>query len=122
MSSYKDGNAILNLSFALAMDVMRYCDTLEEMRKYSMARQLWRSGTAIGAMVQEAQNAESLSDFIHKMKIAGKEADETMYWIRLCKQSAGYPVIDPIMEIATGVSKLLNAIISSSKRKLNEDR
>lgn len=49
-----------------------------------------KSGTLIGASVREAQNAESRADFIHKIKIAAKEADETIYWLLLCKNSKGY--------------------------------
>ena len=59
-------------------------ESLEEQRKYVIARQLLRSGTSIGANVHEAQNAESKSDFIHKFKIAAKEVEETKYWLLLC--------------------------------------
>ena len=56
-----------------------------------MANQLFKSGTSIGSNVREAQNAESKADFIHKMKIAAKEADETEYWLGLCNESKNYP-------------------------------
>ena len=56
-----------------------------------MASQLFKSGTSIGANTWEAQNGESMADFIHKFKIAAKEADETLYWIELCKASTHYP-------------------------------
>ena len=52
-----------------------------------MSKQFMRSGTAIGALVREAQNAESKADFIHKLAIAQKECDETMYWIQLMKET-----------------------------------
>lgn len=58
--------------------------------KYVIARQLLKSGTSIGATVREVQNAESIVDVIHKMKIAAKEADEAEYWLLLCKGSEGY--------------------------------
>ena len=69
-------NEILELSFEFALQVIEYCELLEEKRKYVIARQLLKSGTSIGANVREAQNAESNQDFIHKLKIAAKEADE----------------------------------------------
>jgi len=70
-----------------------------------MSRQLWRSGTSIGALVHEAQNAESKLDFIHKMKIAGKEAEETIYWIRLCRASVNYPNAEHLESQALSIEK-----------------
>jgi len=57
---------------------------LTEMKKeFIMSKQLLRSGTAIGALVREAQNAESTKDFIHKLSISQKECDESIYWLEL---------------------------------------
>jgi four helix bundle protein len=56
-----------------------------------LSRQLLKSGTSIGANAMEAQNAESKADFIHKMKIAAKEAEESQYWLWLCDYSPNYP-------------------------------
>lgn len=77
-------NEILELSFDFALQLIDYCELLEEKRKYVIARQLLKSGTSVGANIREAQNAESNQDFIHKLKIAAKEADETEYWLLLC--------------------------------------
>jgi len=70
-------NEILELSFEFAVDIIKFTESLEEQRKYVIARQLLRSGTSIGANVRESQNCESRADFVHKLKIAAKEADET---------------------------------------------
>jgi len=78
-------NEILELSFEFALQLIDYCELLEEKRKYVIARQLLKSGTSIGANVRETQNAESKLDFIHKLKISAKEADETGYWLLLCE-------------------------------------
>ena len=81
-----------------------------------MANQLFRSGTSIGANVREAQNAQSKADFIHKMKIAAKEADETQYWLQLCEKSKHYP--DPnkfLTDTIESIIKILSKIISTSK-------
>lgn len=75
-----------------------------------------RSGTSIGANVREAQNAESKVDFIHKMKIAAKEADETAYWLELCKLSPTYPYNESLYEKLLEINKILSKIISSSKK------
>lgn len=61
------------------------------LHKYEMASQLFKSGTSVGANAKEAQNAESQADFIHKFKIAAKEADETEFWLKLCIASKHYP-------------------------------
>jgi four helix bundle protein len=63
-------NLIVNLTFQFALDIVAFCEMLEQSRKYNLANQLFRSGTSIGANVREAQGAESKADFIHKMKIA----------------------------------------------------
>lgn len=81
-----------------------------------MASQIFRSGTSIGANTREAQNAESKRDFIHKFKIAAKEADEVEYWLLLCKESEFYPNPDEKMfEELTIIIKIISKIISSSK-------
>ena len=69
-------NEVLDLSFEFALGVIQYCELLEAEKKYVLARQLLKSGTSIGANIREAQNAESETDFVHKMKIAAKVADE----------------------------------------------
>ena len=58
------------------------------MKKYNLANQLFRSGTSIGANVREAQSAESKADFIHKIKISAKEAEEAEYWLLLGQRSS----------------------------------
>lgn len=74
-----------------------------------------KSGTSIGANIREAQNAESKADFIHKMKIAAKETDETEYWLLICKNVESYPSDDKLLEEVNELIKILSKIISSSK-------
>jgi four helix bundle protein len=108
-------NLIVQLTFKFALDIMDYSEKLEGNRKYITANQLFKSGTSIGANIREAQNAESKSDFIHKMKIAAKEAEETDYWLQLCKSSNNYPDCDQLIEQMQSIIKILNKIISTSK-------
>ncbi|MFO7978407.1 MAG: four helix bundle protein [Bacteroidales bacterium] len=82
-----------------------------------LARQLLKAGISIGANVREAQNAESPADFIHKLKIAAKETDETIYWLQLCEKSEHYPNPDNLLLQASSIGKLLNCIIGTLKRK-----
>jgi len=110
-------NIIVTLTFEFSLSIIRYTEMLELKRKFNMANQLFRSGTAIGANVREAQNAESKNDFIHKMKIAAKEADETEYWISLCQQSDNYPDSQPMIEKIDSINKIISKIIATSKSK-----
>jgi four helix bundle protein len=71
---------------------------LEQERKYVISKQLLKSGTSIGANIHEAQNAESKADFIHKIKIATKELEETKYWLILCNESKNYPIPSSILK------------------------
>lgn len=79
-------------------------------------KQILRSGTSIGANIKEAQNAESKADFIHKLKIALKEADETEYWLFLCNTIGTYPNCEKLIVQLQSILKLLNKIIGTSKR------
>jgi four helix bundle protein len=110
-------NPILKLSFDFSLMVIDYCEKLELERKFVIARQLLKSGTSIGANAMEAQNAESKSDFIHKMKISAKEADETQYWLMLCDHTANYPSCDVLLRKLEEIQKVLNKILGTSKRK-----
>ena len=112
-------NEILELSFEFALQIIAYCELLEESRKYVISRQLLKSGTSIGANIREAQNAESKLDFIHKLKIAAKEAEETEYWLSLCNKSASYPTSKSLLLSIISIKKLLNAIISKTKNSIN---
>ena len=111
-------NVIVDLSFQFALKIIEYAELLEEKKKYVLARQIIKSGTSIGANIREAQNAESLNDFIHKMKIAAKEADETEYWLLIAQHSKSYLNPDGLILQCTDLSKILSKIISSSKLKL----
>lgn len=90
MRNDKD-NIIVKKTFDFALEIIDYSEKLKSLKKFEMTSQLFRSGTSVEANSWEAQNAESTADFIHKFKIAAKEADETRYWIELCKASKHYP-------------------------------
>ena len=108
-------NVIVEKSFQFAIKIVLYCELLEDKKKYVISRQLLRSGTSIGANVREAQNAESKADFIHKIKLAAKEADETEYWLLICRHSPSYPFDANLLTDIQELIKILSKIISSSK-------
>jgi four helix bundle protein len=75
-------------SFAFALRVVKFYRIFtEKKREYVLSKQLLRSSTSIGAMVRESEHAESKADFIHKLSIALKEANETEYWLELLHKS-----------------------------------
>jgi four helix bundle protein len=112
-------NEILDLSFEFALKIISYCKELEKDKKYVIAKQLLKAGTSIGANIREAQNAESNLDFIHKFKIAAKEAEETEYWLLLCEESPGYLSPEELLVSLKSIIKILNRIISTMKNKAN---
>jgi len=111
-------NPILNLSFKFSLEIIKYTEGLEQLRKYNISNQLFRSATSIGANIRESQHAESRADFIHKLKIASKEAEETTYWLELCHNSENYPECTNLLKQVESISKILSKIISTSKSKL----
>lgn len=114
---YKD-NLIVQLTFEFALNIISFSETLNSLKKFNLSNQLFRSGTSIGANVKEAQNAESKADFIYKMKIAIKEAEETEYWLLLCKHSDEYPNADQLHDKLTSITKIINKIIGTSKQQI----
>jgi four helix bundle protein len=90
-------------TFAFALDVIRLYCKLREQDEYVLSKQLLRSGTSIGANVEEALAAQSRNDFLSKMAIASKEARETRYWLRLLQES-----------------ELVNINLSNELSKINE--
>jgi four helix bundle protein len=112
-----EANPILKMTFDFSLSVIDYCDALDSHKKYTISRQLLKSGTSIGANTMEAQNAESKADFIHKIKIAAKEADETQYWLLLCSISNIYPECDSLLLNLESIQKVLNKILGTAKKK-----
>jgi four helix bundle protein len=112
-------NLIVQLTFQFALDIIQFTEVLEQQKKYNLAKQLFRCGTSIGANVREAQGAESKADFIHKMKIAYKEVEETEYWLSLCNHSPNYPNPDKLLGDVQSIFRVIGKIISSSKMKSN---
>jgi four helix bundle protein len=117
----KKSNPIHEKSFRFALRIVNLARFLREKNEYGISKQLLRSGTAIGALVREAQQAESRKDFVHKLMIALKEADETGYWLELLVASK---IIEPkgfqsIHQDLTELLRLLTAIIKRVKESQN---
>ena len=113
-------NIIKTKSFDFALRIVKLYQYLTDSKnEYVLSKQLLRSGTAIGALVRESEHAESKADFIHKMKIAAKEADESKYWFEICNRAKTYPNPDVNLSNQLDViTKIISKIIGTSKRNL----
>ena len=88
MENYRKPNILKDKSFAFALKIIHLYKALQgEQREFVLSKQILRSGTAIGALIRESENAASLKDFLNKLTVALKEADETQYWLELLFQS-----------------------------------
>ena len=107
-------------SFRFALTIIKhYKYLIETKHEYILSNQLLKSGTAIGAMIREAQNAESTNDFIHKLAVAQKECDETMYWLELLNES-GYLDLNEFAtthESASSLLKMVRSAILTTKQR-----
>lgn len=111
-------NIIIDMTFSFALDIIAFTEKLNENKKFIIGQQLLKSGTSIGANVREVQNCESKADFIHKFKIAAKEADETEYWLLLCEHANDYPFEKILFDKLKEIQKIINKIIYSSKQNI----
>jgi len=112
---------IIKKSFDFSVSILSYCDYLNDKRKFIISNQLLRSGTSIGANVFEAQYSESRLDFIHKMKVDLKEADETFYWLSLCEKIEGLSTKKEITQQLKEMILILSKIIVKSKKNLTNN-
>ena len=118
-------NVIKEKSFSFALRIVKlYKYLCYEKKKYVLSKQILRSGTAVGAMIREAEHAESKLDFKHKLSIAQKEINESIYWLELL-QETGYLSIKQFQssnDDAIEIIKLLTSIIISIKLKINNGK
>jgi len=115
-------NIIKDKSFDFAVRIVNLYKWLTtEKKEYVLSKQLLRSGTSVGAMVKEAEHAESKADFIHKMAIAQKEINECIYWLDLLNATdfMNKDQFESINKDAVEIIKLLTSIIKGVKKKLN---
>lgn len=115
----KKDNVLRDKSFLFALRVVKCYQYLQNDKKeYVLSKQLLRCGTSIGANIRESEQAQSRIDFIHKLSISLKEANETAYWLELLNQS-GYlesKVFESIYKDCKELLKLLTSIIKTSKQ------
>lgn len=116
-------NIVKDKSFAFAVKVVRiYQFICAEKKEYVLSKQLLRSGTSVGAMVREAEHAESKLDFKHKMGIAQKEINETIYWLELMNETEyiSKEQFKSLNNDAVEIIKLITSIIKTTKASIND--
>jgi four helix bundle protein len=111
-------NDLIDLTFEFVLEIIEYTEKIYSGKRFVISNQLLKSGTSIGANSREAQSAESRTDFIHKLKIASKECEETDYWLQLCKFSKSYPDPDNLIEKNLRIRNLLSKIIATTRKRL----
>jgi four helix bundle protein len=108
-------------SFDFAIRIVKLYQYLNSNKKeFILSKQLLRSGTSIGAMIREAEHAESKNDFIHKFAIAQKEANEAVYWLELLKATdyLNEKEFENIYSDGIAILKLITSILKTSKNQL----
>lgn len=111
-------NDLLDLTYEFSLKIIKYCEALDSVRKFAISNQLIRSGTSIGgANAREAQNGHSKRDFAARLIISAKEADESEYWLMLCRDSEGYHDPAGLLDLILRIKKLLSKIIATTRNK-----
>jgi len=111
----KNNNIVKEKSYRFALRVIKaYKFLSDEKREFVLSKQMLRSGTAIGALIREAEQAQSRADFVHKMNISLKEANETAYWLMLLKDSE-YIDEESFMSIHKDCDELIRLLVSIVK-------
>lgn len=117
----REENVVLEKSYRFALEVIELYKLMAAQKEHVLSKQLLRSGTSIGANVEEAQAAQSRNDFLSKMSIACKEARETRYWLRLLQQSTLCQLdYTPHLHRIEELLRLLNSIVKTTSGKPRE--
>jgi four helix bundle protein len=114
-------NVVKDKSFDFAIRIVKLYQYLcNEKKEFTLSKQLLRSGTSIGAMIREAEHAESKNDFIHKFAIAQKEANESVYWLELLKATdyLNEKEFENINNDAIAILKLITSILKTTKKQI----
>src|SRR5215207_5760783 len=111
----RKNNILKEKSFSFALKVVQlYKNLLNEKKEYVLSKQLLRSGTSVGALIRESENAASTKDFLNKLTIALKEADETQYWLELLHQSE-FVSLEEFSSLHIQCNELISILIASVK-------
>jgi four helix bundle protein len=115
-------NIVKNKSFAFAVRVVKLYQYLcEHKKEFVLSKQLLRSGSSVGAMIREAEHAETKNDFKHKMGIAQKEINETIYWLELLR-ATDYLTSEQFESMNTDAIEIIKLVTSILKSTINNGK
>ena len=111
-------NPLLDKSYAFAVRIVLFCRSLQNQKhEFVLTKQLLKSGTSIGANIEEATQAQSKDDFVSKLSISSKEAHETRFWLRLLRDTkiADTAVVEEFLSNLQEIIRMLVASIKTAK-------
>tara|TARA_R100000789_G_scaffold82595_1_gene78022 strand:+ start:66 stop:425 length:360 start_codon:yes stop_codon:yes gene_type:complete len=115
MKEVKD-NIVRSKSFDFALLIIQLFKNMQQEKEYVLSKQILRSGTSIGANIEEASAAISKKDFIAKMSISAKEARETLYWLKLVEKSELVKIdVSELLEKSEELIRILTSIVKTSQ-------
>lgn len=119
----KKENIIKNKTMSFSLEIVDLYKFLNRRKEFVISKQVLRSGTSIGALIRESEHAESKLDFIHKLAIAQKEANETGYWLELLYKAnlINENMFVNINQDLVEIQKILSSIIITTKNKLRDN-
>lgn len=109
------------MSYEFAIDIVKLCKRLKELKEYEFNNQLFRSSTSIGANIAEAETSFSKREFVYKLSISIRETRETKYWLRLIRDCdiIEESTINEYIAKAESIEKVLSSIIITTKKRYN---
>ena len=115
---------IKDKSYCFALEIIGLYKVLLKQNEFVLSKQLLKSGTSIGANVEEALAGQSRADFLSKMSIASKEARETNYWLRLLKDSGiiSKTEIEPLLAESESIANILTSIVKTTAQNKNNSK
>jgi four helix bundle protein len=118
MIGSRSSGILLEKSLRFAKSAVVYGRLLKEIKEYELASQFIRSATSVGANIHEASHSESRRDFIHKLKLASKEASEVSFWLRLFSLCEGFPDTIILEETLLEIQRMLSKSIETASKNL----
>lgn len=116
-------NVVKDKSFELAVNIVKLAVELQQKKEFVLSKQIIRSGSSVGALIREAEHAESRDDFIHKFGIAQKEINETLYWLELLQATnfISRDKFEPLSKDVVEIRKIITRILITTKEKTGKN-
>jgi four helix bundle protein len=120
MKEFGESGVLANKSLEFAVSAVNYSRLLKERKEFALANQFLRAATSVSANIHEAAEVESRRDFIHKLKIASKEASEATFWLKLFAACEGFPDTNNLPQMLHEIRRILGKSISTATNNLKQ--